>query len=79
MKIRQGFISNSSSSSFVIICHNSHPIVEKFEVHQDNRYGTIFEIIYRKKTSEAIIFGTRDNHDEFFFELPKDIEYYRGD
>ena len=81
MKIRNGFVSNSSSSSFIIIVPNDkHSIIDKFknpEKYNDNGryYETYYDIISRKN-GEVIIFGQKDNHDDLFTCMPRDVEYY---
>lgn len=76
MKIRSGFVSNSSSSSFLVALPIEH---ECNECNQNNHLVTILEKLFTKSWSGLFEFGpqTREDHinkiDNEFEEIEQDI------
>jgi len=66
MKIRNGFISNSSSSSFVMILPNGHPFIKRLRSNEDDDMETYYSIHQRADKDETIIFGEVSHHDKRF-------------
>lgn len=76
MKIRSGFVSNSSSSSFVIIAPNKeHDFVRTLIAKKtyDDDYESYYDIIYRKN-GEVLVLGNADQSDPLFYNIPEDLE-----
>lgn len=64
MKIRIGFVSNSSSSSFVVLLDGltdeiKNRILTLVDAHNDNDSGEGYLFV-----TDKFIFGTKDDHDK---------------
>ena len=78
MKIRNGFVSNSSSSSFIIVCKNvelsSNILMNAFDIEKDSQIYNIVKTVMKILIDNIDITSVDDYMKEFYYNTEKDFE-----
>lgn len=78
MKIRNGFVSNSSSSSFIIVCKNvelsSNILMNAFDIEKDSQIYNIIKTVMKILIDNIDITSVDDYMKEFYYNTEKDFE-----